>query len=40
MELKEQILRTIDRNSKISMSELAMMLGREEAEVTHSDQLG
>ena len=34
MELKEQILRTIDRNSKISMSELAMMLGREEAEVT------
>ncbi len=34
MELKEQILRTIDRNSKITMSELAMMLGREEAEVT------
>ncbi len=34
MDLKEQILRTIDRNSKLSMSELALMLGREEAEVT------
>ncbi len=33
MDLKEQILRTIDRNSKLTSAELAIMLGRDEAEV-------
>ena len=33
MDMKEQILRTIDRNSKISTEELAIMLGVDEDEV-------
>lgn len=33
MDIKEQILRTIDRNSKISTAELAIMLGCSEDEV-------
>ena len=33
MDMKEQILKTIDRNSKISTEELAIMLGVAESEV-------
>lgn len=33
MEIKEQILRTIDRNSKLTVAELAIMLGRTEDEI-------